>query len=517
MPAEEESVQTGRASGILLHPTALPGPFGIGDLGPEAYRFVDMLAHTGQQLWQLLPLGRTGYGNSPYMCFSAYAGNPLLISLEKLVEADLLDAAAIAHPPAFPSDRVDYPSAIAYKMPLLVKSFQRFKARHTQAYPEDFYAFCQQHAFWLDDFALFMVLKEVHHGRVWTTWERGAAQCDPDALVKWRNQLAEDIEVRKYLQYLFFKQWIELRQYCHTKQIRVIGDLPIYVAHDSADVWTHRHLFHLDAHGNPLVVAGVPPDYFSATGQRWGNPLYRWEAMAQSGYDWWLRRFRMNFSLFDLVRLDHFRGFEAYWEIPATAETAIHGRWVKGPGAAFFATVHQTLGHLPVIAEDLGVITPEVDALRDQFNLPGMRILQMAFGNDPKAAAYRPHHHIANSVVYTATHDHNTTMGWFTAAPGTATTQSHDVIDQERAHALQYVGTDGQEIHWDFIRLALGSVAQRAVFPLQDVLGLGSEARTNCPGTLQGNWEWRFRASMLTPEIQARLHTLTHVYERRPE
>lgn len=512
----EVSVDIPRASGILLHPTSFPGPFGIGDLGPEAYRFVDFLESTGQSFWQMLPLGRTGYGNSPYMCFSAFAGNPLLISLDKLVEEGLLDSGTIALPPAFPAQQVDYGRVIDFKMPLLAQSFQRFKERSAQGYQEDFYAFCQQHAFWLDDFALFMALKEIHQGRVWSRWDAGAAQRDPDALVAWRNNLAEEVQMRRYLQYIFFKQWTELKQYCNAKGIRIIGDMPIYVAYDSSEVWTNRQLFYLDEQGNPRVVAGVPPDYFSATGQRWGNPLYRWEVMAQSGYDWWIHRFRNTFALFDIVRLDHFRGFESYWEIPATEDSAMHGQWVKGPGVALFEAVQNALGAPPVIAEDLGVITPEVDALRDQFNLSGMRILQMAFGSDPKASAYRPHHHTTNCVVYTATHDHNTTAGWFTAAPGTETTQSREEVERERAYALQYLGTDGQEIHWDLIRLALSSVARMAIFPLQDVLGLGSDARMNRPGTLQGNWEWRFTSDMLTVEIREKLATLTRVYERDP-
>jgi len=507
-------VTSSRASGILLHPTSLPGRFGVGDLGPEAYRFIDFLADTGQSLWQILPLGHTSYGNSPYMCLSAFGGNPYLISLERLVDENLLDSADTQNPPDFPKNRADYGGAINYKMPLLAKSFKEFEERSATRYPEDFYFFSETNAFWLEDYALFASLKEAHSGRVWTEWEEGASTRQLDALVQWRNKLAEEMQFWKYVQYQFFKQWLALKSYCHEKGIRIIGDIPIYVAHDSAEVWAHRKQFHLDEKGNPLVVAGVPPDYFSATGQRWGNPIYRWDMIAQRGYRWWIDRFRTNFSLVDMVRLDHFRGFQAYWEIPATEPTAVKGRWVKGPAIALFNAVKDALGDIQLIAEDLGIITPEVDNLREQLGLPGMRILQMAFGNDPKAPEYRPHNHIVNCAVYTATHDHNTTVGWFTAEPGTQTTQTAEEVKKEREYALKYLGTSGGEIHWDFIRLALSSVARIAIFPLQDVLGLGTEARMNLPGTTEGNWEWRFSWEMLTPAIREELRELTTVYER---
>jgi 4-alpha-glucanotransferase len=505
-----------RSSGILLHPTSLPGRFGIGDLGPEAYQFIDFLSDTRQSLWQILPLGHTGYGNSPYMCFSAFGGNPYLISLERLAKEGLLDLTDIVDPPDFPENRVDYGRVINYKMPLLTKSFEKFKEQHSVRYPEDFYAFSETNAFWLEDYALFTSIKEAHNGQAWTKWEEGAATRQPDALVHWRNKLADNIQFWKYVQFQFFKQWLALKNYCHEKGIRIIGDIPLYVAHDSAEVWAHRKQFHLDEHGNPLVVAGVPPDYFSATGQRWGNPIYRWDMIAQRGYRWWTDRFRINFTLVDMVRLDHFRGFQAYWEIPAEEPTAVKGRWVKGPARALFYAIKDALGDIQMIAEDLGIITTEVDNLREQLGLPGMRILQMAFGNDPKAPQYRPHNHIVSCAVYTATHDHNTTVGWFTAEPGTQTTQTAEEIKKEREYALQYLGTDGNEIHWDFIRLALSSVASIAIFPLQDVLGLGTEARMNLPGTSQGNWEWRFTGDMLIPSIRKRLRELTRIYERGP-
>jgi len=509
-------MNSSRTSGILLHPTSLPGPFGIGDLGPEAYRFVDFLESTGQSLWQMLPLGPIGYENSPYMCFSAFAGNWLLISLEKLVEEGLLDPSDIEDALSFPKNRVDYSRAISFKMPLMKKSCQRFKERCSRGQTDDFYAFCQQNAFWLEDYALFMALKTVHRKQIWVNWDERIARRDPEVLIEWRNRLNEEIQFRKYLQYVFFKQWISLKRYCNERSIRIIGDIPVYVAHDSADVWAHRDLFHLDDHGNPLVIAGVPPDYFSATGQRWGNPIYRWDVMSKSGYSWWTDRFRINFLLVDILRIDHFRGFESYWEIPSNEPTALNGRWVKGPGATLFEALQTAFGNIQVIAEDLGVITPEVDALRDKLGFPGMRILQMAFGNDPKASEYKPHNHIKNCVVYTATHDHNTTVGWFTSKPGSQTTQAKEEIQREREYALKYIGTDGKEIHWDFIRLSMRSVARMAVFPLQDVLGLSTEARMNRPGTVRGNWEWRFASEMLTPTIREKLRELTIIYERTP-
>ena len=506
-----------RASGILLHPTSLPGRFGIGDLGPEAYRFIDFLADTGQSLWQILPLGPPGYENSPYMCFSAFAGNPLLISLEKLAQEKLLAAADLQDPHSFPKHRVDYGKVLRFKMPLLVKSFQNFKKRLPGGKTEEFFPFCQQNAFWLEDYSLFMALKTAFGGKVWMDWGEGLSHRDPQALADWRSRLSEEVLFRKYLQYVFFKQWQSLKRHAHERGIRVIGDIPIYVAHDSAEVWGNRELFYLDEGGMPQVVAGVPPDYFSATGQRWGNPLYRWDLMAQSGFHWWIERFRATYALVDILRIDHFRGFEAYWEIPATEATAVNGAWVKGPGTPFFQKITAALGNLRVIAEDLGVITPEVDELREQFGFPGMRVLQMAFGKDPKASEYRPHHHVENCVAYTGTHDHNTTVGWFTSPPGSQkTTQTPEEVGEERKFARQYLGTDGREIHWDLIRLALGSVARMSLFPLQDVLGLGSEARMNLPGTASGNWEWRFTADRLTHPVRKKLRELTKTYERNP-
>jgi len=512
---ESAAIDTERNCGILLHPTCLPGKFGIGDLGPQAYRFVDFLVATGQTCWQVLPLGHTGYGNSPYNCFSAFGGNPYLISPERIAQAGLLNSSDFDETPPFPPNRVDYPKAIGHKLSLLRKSFRRFKDLSAKKFPDDYYSFTENNAFWLEDYALFAALKYAHDGATWTNWGEDLAQREPDALVDWRNSLSEEVQFWKYVQYQFFRQWSALKAYGHQKGLRLIGDIPVYVAHDSAEVWAHRDLFHLDKQGNPTVVAGVPPDYFTSTGQRWGNPIYRWKVMAARGYKWWIDRFRMNLALVDAVRLDHFRGFEAYWEVPASEPTAINGRWVKGPGIGLFNAVRSVLGDVDMIAEDLGVITPEVDDLRDELGIPGMRILQMAFGSDPKASEYRPHNHIRNCVVYTATHDHNTTIGWLTSEPGSVTTQSAQEIQEERSYALKYVGCEGDEMNWKFIRLALASVARLALYPLQDVLGLGGESRMNLPGSLAGNWEWRFTEDMLGPEIGQKLLELTTVYERR--
>ena len=505
-----------RQSGILLHPTSLPGRHGIGDLGPTAYRFVDALVQSGQSLWQVLPLGPTGFGNSPYMCLSAFAGNPHLISLDLLATEGLLSKEELAVSPEPPRQGVDYGRMQAIKEPLLIQAFDRFLADPIHTHHPEYQAFCQEQAHWLETFALFMALKEAHRNVVWTEWDQGAAHRDAQALQAWRRTLDREIKYHKYLQFLFFKQWTALKAYCAERSVGIIGDLPLYLAHDSAEVWSQPELFHLDATGQPTVIAGVPPDYFSATGQRWGNPIYRWELMAQRGFAWWIERFRLNLTLFDVLRIDHFRGFEAYWQVPAHEDTAVNGRWVSGPGQDLFAAVHKALGPVKVIAEDLGVITPEVDALRDNLGFPGMRILQMAFGNDPKASEYRPHHHCPCSVVYTATHDHNTSVGWFTADPGSQSTQSLEEIQTERAYLLEYLGTDGSHIHWDLLRLALGSVARTAIVPLQDVLGLGTEARMNRPGSFAGNWEWSFTFDQLQPEILKRLKRETEIFERCP-
>ena len=498
-----------RASGVLLHPTSLPGQFGIGDLGSVAYQFADSLISTGQRLWQLLPLGPAGYGNSPYQCLSVFAGNPLLISPERLIADKSLDPADLENAPSFPEDRIDYGAVIEFKMLLLRKSFERFERKATQHKRKEFEVFCQQNASWLETYSLFMALKEAHGLTAWSTWEEDIRRRQPESLKRWNRKLDHEIRHHKYQQYQFFKQWRELRKYCNEHQIRFIGDMPIFVALDSAEVWSHPRMFYLDDGGKPTVVAGVPPDYFSRTGQLWGNPLYRWDVLAKDDYAWWVERFRAIRDFVDIIRVDHFRGFEKYWEISATDTTALNGRWVPGPGAALFEAVQKALGRLPIIAEDLGVITPEVDALREQFGFPGMRVLQFAFGSDPKADDYRPHNYPRNCVVYTGTHDNDTTIGWFRGEDVKDSTQSKEERQRERQVALNYLGTDGREINWDFIRLALMSAADTAIIPMQDILGLDSEARMNLPGKAEGNWCWRFTPDMLTEEIKTRLRKLT--------
>ncbi len=471
----------------------------------ETRRFVDFLAIAGQKLWQVLPLGPTGYGESPYQCFSAWAGNPLLISLDGLVERGWLDASALKSAPEFPEGEVDFERLIPWKTALLESAANRRSG---------FEDFAEANRHWLDDFALFAALKAHHGGIAWTEWEPGARDREPKALSNWRGKLAAQIDSQKFLQFVFYEQWRELREYARERGVRMMGDLPIYVAHDSADVWAHREYFQLDAHGNPTVVSGVPPDYFSKTGQLWGNPIYRWDALARDGYRWWLDRFRATFEMVDLIRLDHFRGFEAYWEVPASETTAVDGHWVKGPGSALFREARAQLGELPLVAENLGVITPEVEAIREEFGFPGMAVLQFAFGTDPQAPTFRPHNYPREVVAYTGTHDNDTTVGWWSSKGAGDSTRSDEDIRRERDFAMRYLNTDGKEMHWTFIRTLQASVADTVLIPMQDVLGLGSEARMNQPATVGGNWRWRCRPGALKPELAQRLRELAELYER---
>jgi 4-alpha-glucanotransferase len=503
-----------RVSGILLHPTSLPGRFGIGELGAEARAFVDFLAGAGQSLWQVLPLGPTGYGDSPYQCFSAFAGNPLLIDLLELAQDGLLEKRELDAAPVFSEDRVEFEPLIAFKGVLLAKAFSSFEARASASERERFEAFCAAEVLWLEDFSLFMALKEANSGRPWIDWERSLAQREEHSLKHFRKEERGAIAAQKFRQYLFFKQWADLRRYSHSHGVRLMGDVPIFVAHDSADVWSHPEFFRLRADGTPAFVAGVPRDYFSATGQLWGNPLYRWEALEQAGFSWWVDRLRAILALVDLVRLDHFRGFEANWEIPGGDETAERGQWVKGPGAKLLKALKASLGGLPLVAENLGFITKEVEELREQFGLPGMAILQFAFGNDPSGTAFRPHNYPKALVVYTGTHDNDTTVGWWTSGGETDSTRTRSDVRSERDLCRRYLGTDGEEIHWDFIRAVLASVADTAIIPLQDVLGLGSDARMNLPGRPSGNWRWRFVKGALTPSVRERLLDLAVLYGR---
>jgi 4-alpha-glucanotransferase len=485
-----------RASGILLHPTSLPGRYGIGDFGPEAYRFAEFLAAAGQKLWQVLPLVPTGYGESPYASLSSFAGNPLLISPEKLVEHGFLSANEIADPPGFPQDRCDFERAIPYRYQLLDRAFTRFKPT------ADYAGFVLKNRSWLEGCANFLALKNANGGVAWTEWR--IDQADPG-----------EIEKQKFWQFEFYRQWAELKAYCGARGIRVFGDIPIYVAHDSADVWANPELFELDAKGRPIDVAGVPPDYFSATGQLWGNPIYRWDRMAQDGYAWWVERFKKTLEVVDLVRVDHFRGFEAYWSVPASETTAVNGKWIKGPGAALFRAVQQALGDLPIVAENLGVITAEVEGIRHEFGFPGMSILQFAFGNDAQAPTFRPHNYPREVVAYSGTHDNETTVGWWTGSGAGNSTRTKKDVEVERAFARAYLNArPEEEIQWAFIRALMASVADTVIVPLQDVLGLGNEARMNLPASASGNWRWRFLPGALRDEHRDRLRELTVLFER---
>ncbi len=495
-----------RSTGILLHPTSFPSRFGIGDLGLEAYRFVDFLAQSAQQLWQVLPVGPTGYGNSPYMSYSAMAGNPLIISPDKLREQGLLAEEDNAELPTFPVEKVDFEQVVQTKIPLLKKAYENFKAKAAPVEQKEFAGFCETKAYWLDDYALFMALKDALEGASWHTWEPEIARRQPEALNHWRQRLAAEISYHKYVQFEFFRQWSELKQYANMRGIQIIGDIPIYVAHDSADVWAHREIFCLDENtGEAALMAGVPPDYFSATGQLWGNPVYNWDKLQQVEFKWWVQRFQAMLDYVDIIRIDHFRGFQAYWAVKLGETTAINGQWVEAPGFALFQVLNEKLGKLPVLAEDLGVITPEVEALRDRFEFPGMKILQFAFGSG-SGNPYLPFIYPHNCVVYTGTHDNDTTVGWF-----------NQLSNHEKEDVLRYLGcTSPEGIHWDLIRLALSSVANQAIIPLQDVLGLGTEARMNVPSKPVGNWEWRYQADTLTQEVGERLKTLTETYGRAP-
>jgi len=502
-----------RSSGILLHPTSLPGRFGIGDLGPEAYAFADFLIDAGQSLWQMLPLGPTGYGESPYACYSAFAGNTLLISPEQLITEGLLNRSDLPEPSSLPAQRVEFELVHQFKDALLRKAYERYKQTTDTTLRSAFEAFAQRYADWLDDYALFRALKNAHGGVAWNDWEPALVRRTPAALDRAGEQLQEEVEAQMFYQFLFFRQWFALKDYCNERGIKVVGDLPIFVAHDSADVWTNPEQFKLDKNGTPLVVAGVPPDYFSTTGQLWGNPLYDWDRMLDDGFKWWIKRVEAVLNVVDIVRVDHFRGFAACWEIPGGDKTAERGRWVEAPGRELFHAIRNALGELPIIAEDLGVITPDVVALRDEFGFPGMRILQFAFGSDKKNVDL-PHNYERNVVAYTGTHDNDTTVSWFSSVAGEGSTRTATQIERERKFCIQYLNTDGKEIHWDFIRALLSSVADTAIVPLQDVLGLGSEARMNLPNTIGGNWVWRSKPDALTSETSARLKKLIEVYGR---
>ncbi|MEA5564038.1 MULTISPECIES: 4-alpha-glucanotransferase [unclassified Anabaena] len=496
-----------RSSGILLHPTSFPSRFGMGDLGLEAYKFIDFLRESYQQYWQVLPLGPTGYGNSPYASYSAMAGNHLLINPEQLQEQGLLAEEDFANLPEFDPNQVDYDRVIPIKVRLLKTACNNFQAKATPLQKKEFAGFCDSKAYWLDDYALFMSLKDAHNGTSWHTWKPELVKREPAMMEMARQQLKSEIFYYKFVQFEFFRQWSELKNYANMSGIQIIGDIPIYVAQDSADVWAHPDIFCLDEETmQPALMAGVPPDYFSATGQLWGNPVYNWEELQKQNFKWWLGRFEAMLDYIDVIRIDHFRGFEAFWAVPQGEETAMNGEWMKAPGEELFDVIKQNLGKLPVLAEDLGVITPEVEALRDKYEFPGMKVLHFAFGSDP-GNPFLPFNYGRNFVVYTGTHDNDTTVGWFNAAN-----------DYEKENLLLYLGCVSPEgIHWDLIRLALSSIANQAIMPLQDILGLGTEARMNFPSTAEGNWQWRYQSAALRSELGDRLKNLTKLYGRAPQ
>ena len=493
-----------RSTGILLHPTSLPSRGGVGDFGPAAYEFIDFLVAARQSLWQILPLGPVGYGNSPYSSTSAFAGSPLLISLERLAERGWLSRERVASLPDGVSP-VDYERVTAAKMPLLVEAAQKFLQGASSAERSRFEQFVRENSWWLEGFVVFDTLRQHHNAESWNKWPRELARREPSALDHARSQFAAEIDAARVIQFFFFEQWRAIRQYCAARGIRIIGDAAIFVNYDSADVWTHPDLFRLDANLEPEVVAGVPPDAFSETGQRWGNPLYRWDVMKSRGYEWWIQRVRWATQTCDVIRLDHFRGFEKYWEIPAAEPTAVHGQWVDGPKDDLFQALNSALGGLPFIAEDLGFITPEVHALRERLQIPGMRVMQFGFG-DRGAHIYLPHTFHPDTVVYTGTHDNDTMVGWWNSS----------ATEQERRDVRSYLGPLDDGVHWGFVRAAQASVARMCIIPMQDVLGLGSEARMNVPSRTHGNWGWRYPTGVLGRDLAERLATLADVTDRVP-
>lgn len=493
-----------RMSGILLHPTSLPSKYGIGDFGQEAFDFVDFLANSGQKLWQILPLGPTGFGDSPYQTFSAFAGQPLLISPDKLFESDLLDNSDIENYPEFLSYAVEYEKVIEFKSAVFKRAFENFENRSFFGLREQYKEFVNNNHYWLEDYALYMSLKDHFNSAPWHKWSDDYRFLSHKNREKWLKEHGHEVKLHYFIQFIFYKQWMDLKRYANSRGIKIINDIPIFTAMDSADTWTHKSFFELNEKGYPINVAGVPPDYFSSTGQLWGNPLYDWKRMKHDNYSWWVKRMRHQLEIADFLRIDHFRGFEAYWAVPYGEHTAMNGQWIKGPGYEFFEAMESGLGrNLPIIAEDLGMITHEVEELRDRFNFPGIKVLQFGFDDPRSDNLMLPHHYIKNSVCYTGTHDNDTTLGWFiTSSP-------------DSKYKLQtYLNTDAANVCWDFIRAALGSVSSFCIMPLQDVLGLGNDARMNYPGHAEGNWKWRFTKEQLNDSIISRLKFHTSLYGR---
>lgn len=502
-------MQFQRSAGILLHPTSLPGKFPIGDLGSEAYKFLDFLKEAGQTLWQVFPLGPTGYGDSPYQCFSAFAGNPLLVSPEKLQEDGILSEDDLKNPPHFDPKKIDYGQAIDYKKGILRKAYNTFTNK-ANTLEKEFLEFCEEQIEWLDDFALFMACKDYHGGAVWSSWEKGLIHRDEKVLNEWKKKLGTEIGYQKFVQFNFFKQWNSLRKYANEKGIKIIGDMPIFIAYDSSDLWANKKLFTVDEEGTLTFIAGVPPDYFSETGQLWGNPLYKWDEMEKDDFLWWRKRFSSLFGLVDIVRIDHFRGFEAYWKISGGEKTAVKGKWTKAPGEKLFSILKKYLGELPILAEDLGVITPPVEALRDKFGFPGMKVLQFAFGTKMETK-FLPHNFIPNCVVYTGTHDNDTTRAYFEKEK--LNKGKNDIYE----HAQKYLNYFGDDILSELIRVAYASVANIVIIPMQDILNLGTEARMNFPSTTGGNWTWRFTWDQVDENLAKHYFGLAQLYERPPK
>ena len=495
-----------RGSGILLHITSLPSSYGIGDLGPEAYRFVDILKEINQSFWQILPLNLTcsGFGNSPYNSFSAFAGNPLLISLELMVEDDILMKTDIERHPTFPKGRVNYGAVTKYKNKILDLAFEKNKDK--LAGNHEFERFCNENSIWLDDSALFISIKKYLNNVDWSKWPEELRDRRKSAIKEWEDRLREMILKEKFFQYIFFKQWYALKDYCSSKNIQIIGDVPIYVNYDSSDVWANPELFKLDKEKKPTFVTGAPPDYFSSTGQLWGHPVYNWEVLKKTGYEWWIRRIEHNLKFFHMFRLDHFRGFVGYWKIPANEKTAINGEWVEAPAKDFFNTLFKHFPNLPIIAEDLGFITPDVREIMNLFGFPGMRVLLFAFGADIPTNPYAPHNYINKCVVYTGTHDNNTIRGWF----------KRESSPEDRKRLFEYIGhkVTEKDVHWELIKLVMSSVAEMVIIPMQDILGLGEKARMNLPASSKGNWEWRLTPEQLSPSLIRKLSEMTRIYGR---
>jgi 4-alpha-glucanotransferase len=491
-----------RLSGVLLHPTSLPGKYGIGTLGKAAFDFIDFLVRSKQRYWQILPLGPTGYADSPYQCFSSHAGNPNLIDLDLLVKSRLLHEDDLADYPHFDDQKIDYEAVQQTRLPLLKKAFQSFSLYADNVEKLAYRNFLKNQSKWINDYALFRAIKANRHQNPWHQWEDPLKKREPEALKAIQTLLHEEIDFHKFMQFLFFRQWLAVKEYAHNHKVKIIGDIPLYVALDSADAWANPEIFEFDSDLNPIRVGGVPPDYFSETGQLWGNPLFRWDVLKETGYRWWIDRIKTNLFLYDIIRIDHFRGFAAYWAVPYTEKTAIKGEWIDCPGKDFFDALRVEFGDLPIIAEDLGVITPDVEELRDSFNLPGMKILQFAFDSS-EANDYIPHNYIKNCIVYTGTHDNDTVAGWFKNA-----------TEDDRKYVLDYLQTHETDIHWSFIRLAWASVAYTAIVPMQDILGLDTSARMNLPGTTQNNWQWRAKASHFTDSLTERLAHMTILYGR---